>query len=210
MCKQQGNIFCSELGPEVPLWSKDAPLPKPEWIDQEFQIFSESSKLAHEGKIVEAKSLILDSRDFEMRDWFDVHAQNSGGWRNKALQVPSPDPILPLDAVKTFTKFEAIIFSRDKFRCCYCSSHVLPKKEFKKVHKLLGPDAFPLGKTNATRSGFYLMFVGTLDHVLPWSLGGRTDETNLVTSCWSCNYGKANFTVEQLGINSPFSKVICA
>jgi 5-methylcytosine-specific restriction endonuclease McrA len=48
------------------------------------------------------------------------------------------------------------------------------------------------------------MFVATLDHVTPWSLGGRTDESNLVTSCWSCNYGKANFTVEQIGIRNPF------
>jgi len=210
MCKKQGNIFCSELGSEVSLWSKYSPLPKPEWINQEFQIFSESSELAHKGMVVEAKSLLLASRDFEMREWFDVHAQNSGGWRNRALQVPSPEPILPLDAVKTCANLEALIFSRDKFRCCYCSSNVLPKKEFKKIQEILGRDAFPLGKTNATRSGFYLMFAATLDHVLPWSLGGRTDETNLVTSCWSCNYGKANFTVEQIGIKSPFSKVICA
>jgi hypothetical protein len=35
-------------------------------------------------------------------------------------------------------------------------------------------------------------------------LGGRTDESNLVTSCWSCNYGKANYTVEQIGISNPF------
>ena len=210
MCKQQGRTYCSELGNNPSLWNKDTPLPKPKWVEQEFQIFSESLKLAQESKTVDAKSLLKNSRDFEMREWFDVHAQNSGSWRNKSLQVLAPDPIHPLDAVKTFTKFEAVIFARDNFRCCYCSSHVLPKKEFKKLHAFLGPDALPLGKTNATRSGFYLMFVATLDHVLPWSLGGRTDETNLVTSCWSCNYGKANFTVEQIGISSPFSKVICA
>ena len=206
MCKQQGHSYCSELGDDSSLWNEDAPLSKPQWVEQEFQIFSKSLKLAQEGKSFEAKSLLIGSRDFEMRKWFDVHAQNSGSWRNKSLHVPRPDPILPLDDDKTFTKFEAMIFARDSFRCCYCSSQVLPKKEFKKLHAFLGPDALPLGKTNATRSGFYLMFVATLDHVLPWSLGGRTDETNLVTSCWSCNYGKANFTVEQIGINNPFRR----
>jgi hypothetical protein len=80
---------------------------------------------------------------------------------------------------------------------------VLPKKEFEKVNSSLGSDAFPLGGTNADRSGYLLMFSATLDHVLPFSLGGKTDETNLVTCCWSCNYGKSNFTVEQLGIRDP-------
>jgi 5-methylcytosine-specific restriction endonuclease McrA len=51
------------------------------------------------------------------------------------------------------------------------------------------------------------MFVATLDHVIPWSLGGRTDESNLVSSCWSCNYGKANFTVEQIGIRNPHNSI---
>jgi 5-methylcytosine-specific restriction endonuclease McrA len=108
-----------------------------------------------------------------------------------------------LDPVKTFAKFEPAVFARDKLKCRYCSSNLFPKKEFKKANIVLGDEALPLGKTNATRSGFYLMFVATLDHVLPWSLGGRTDESNLVTCCWSCNYGKANFTVEQLGIGNP-------
>ena len=74
MCKQQGQTYCSELGDDPSLWNKDAPLPKPQWVEQEFQIFSESLKLARESKTVEAKSLLLDSRDFEMREWFDVHA----------------------------------------------------------------------------------------------------------------------------------------
>jgi len=204
MCKKKGHSYCSELGHDPSLWSNKAPLPKPDWMEQEFKIFLESLILASNGKIAEAKSLLSASRDLEMREWFHVHAQNSGSWRNQALLLSSPDPILPLDTVKTFTKFEPILFERDDLRCRYCNSQVLSKKNFKKAHAVLGTDVFPLGKTNATRSGFYLMFVATLDHVLPWSLGGRTNEMNLVTCCWSCNYGKANFTVDQLGIDNPF------
>ncbi|HUW77243.1 MAG TPA: HNH endonuclease [Candidatus Nanopelagicaceae bacterium] len=51
-----------------------------------------------------------------------------------------------------------------------------------------------------------LFWVGvniTLDHVTPHRLGGRTDEANLVTSCWPCNYGKMEYTVEQIGIVDP-------
>lgn len=208
MCKQQGHLFCTELGADSESWSKSAPLPKPAWIDDAYLILEQALKLALDGAVGEAKSLLKNSRDLEMREWFDVHAQNSGGWRNKVWKVPAPNPILLLDSVKTFASFETALFARDNFKCRYCSSSVLPKKAFKQANLILGDDALPLGKTNATRSGFYLMFVATLDHVLPWSLGGRTDETNLVTCCWSCNYGKANFTVEQLGITSPVNRLL--
>lgn len=203
MCKQLGRSFCSELGVDSSLWSKDTPLEKPEWIKETFQTFSKSIQLTLEGQLDAAKSLLKEAPDLEMRDWFHVHGQNSGFWRNKAFGIPAPAPITPRDATREFAKFEPSVFARDNFRCRYCSCEVLPKKEFEKVNSALGSDALPLGGTNANRSGFLLMFSATLDHVLPFSLGGKTDETNLVTCCWSCNYGKSNFTVEQLGIRDP-------
>lgn len=207
MCKQQDRTFCSELGADPSLWSKYAPLLKPLWINEAFQTLSGSIQMALQGKLNPAKALLKNSRDLEMREWFNVHAQNSGSWRQKAFDLSAPDPILPLDKVKIFTKFEPTIFARDNFQCCYCGTSVLPKKVFNKANADLGDDALPLGKTNATRSGFYLMFVGTLDHVLPWSLGGRTDESNLVTCCWSCNYGKSNYTFEQIGLDDPLGRI---
>ena len=66
MCKQQGRTYCSELGNNPSLWNKDTPLPKPKWVEQEFQIFSESLKLAQESKTVDAKSLLKNSRDLEL------------------------------------------------------------------------------------------------------------------------------------------------
>lgn len=44
------------------------------------------------------------------------------------------------------------------------------------------------------------------DHVIPWNQGGRTDLSNLVSACASCNYGKDRFTIEQLGIENPFKR----
>jgi hypothetical protein len=43
------------------------------------------------------------------------------------------------------------------------------------------------------------------DHVLARKRGGPTNEENLVASCFACNYGKANFTCEELGIRNPLS-----
>jgi HNH endonuclease len=203
MCTQQGRSYCSEMGADASLWSKEALLEKPRWITDSFQTFQEVIQLTSEKKIDEARELLASAPDLEMREWFHVHAQNVGTWRKKAFGRPAPAPVMPLDAVSDVTKFESKLFARDNFKCLYCSCEVRPRTVFEKVQSDLGTEAFPLGKTNMSKSGFYVMFRATLDHVLPHSLGGRTEETNLVTSCWSCNFGKANFTVEQLGISDP-------
>ena len=207
MCKQGDAEFCSELGRDSSSWSSDAPLKKPDWIKDSFELLVDAITYASAGKVNLARSILKNSKDLEMRTWYNVHAQNIAQWRFDTFKVKSPDPVLPLDPVKTFSKFESKLFARDNYKCQYCSDYVVPKKVFKKAQSLIGSTDLPLGRTNLTRSGFYLMFVATLDHVVPWSLGGRTDESNLVTSCWSCNYGKANFTVEQIGIKTPFNSM---
>lgn len=206
MCKQGDAKFCSELGEDSSLWSASAPLEKPDWIKDSFQILVDAITQASAGKVEIAQTILKNSRDLEMRTWYDVHAQNIAKWRFDAFKVQTPEPILPLDPVKTFSKFESRLLARDNYKCRYCSDPVISKKMFKEANSVIGSSFLPLGRTNLTRSGFYLMFVATLDHVTPWSLGGKTDESNLVTSCWSCNYGKANFTVEQIGLRNPINK----
>ena len=208
MCKKGDAEFCSELGRDSSSWSSDAPLEKPDWIQDSFELLVDAITYASAGKIELARSILKNSRDLEMRTWYHVHAQNIATWRSETLKIEAPEPILPLDPENRFSKFESILFARDNYKCRYCADPVIPKKVFKKAQSLIGSTDLPLGRTNLTRSGFYLMFVATLDHVMPWSLGGRTDESNLVTSCWSCNYGKADFTVEQIGINNPLDREI--
>jgi len=208
MCKQGDAEFCSELGQDSSNWSANAPLEKPEWIKDSFQICFDAFILALEGKIDAAQLKLKNSRDLEMRTWYHIHAQNTAVWRSDAFKIKDPKIVLPLDAVKSFSKFEKKLYARDNYKCRYCSCYVMPKKLFKKAQSLVGETYLPLGRTNLTRSGFYLMFVATLDHVVPLSLGGRTNESNLVTCCWSCNYGKANYTVEQIGIDNPLDRAV--
>jgi 5-methylcytosine-specific restriction endonuclease McrA len=208
MCKKGEAEFCSELGNDSSLWSANAPLEKPDWIKDSFQILVDAITQASTGKADLARSILKHSRDLEMRTWYHVHAQNVAKWRFDTLKIETPEPILPLDPENRFSKFERKLFARDNYKCRYCTDPVVPKKVFEKAQSLIGSTDLPLGRSNLTRSGFYLMFVATLDHVIPWSLGGRTDESNLVTSCWSCNYGKANFTIEQIGIENPFNTTL--
>ena len=46
----------------------------------------------------------------------------------------------------------------------------------------------------------YLLLSTSLDHVHPRARGGSWNErSNLVTACWPCTSGKADFTLEELG-----------
>jgi hypothetical protein len=57
-----------------------------------------------------------------------------------------------------------LVMRRDAFKCRHC------------------------GKSPATDAGVELV----LDHVHPWSKGGKTTPDSVVTSCVACNAGKAN------------------
>lgn len=64
------------------------------------------------------------------------------------------------------------ILIRDEFTCRYCSAS-------------LYDDA---------------LLVLALDHVIPFSKGGRTEEENLVTSCTSCNCSKIDRSLDECGM----------
>ncbi|WP_428391627.1 HNH endonuclease [Lichenicoccus sp.] len=42
-----------------------------------------------------------------------------------------------------------------------------------------------------------------VDHLVPHSRGGTDEAGNLVTSCQSCNYGKRDWIIEELGLSDP-------
>ena len=138
MCKQKDNSFCTELGADVASWSRRSPLAKPSWVYNSLDDLRQALNLAQEGKIGEARQTLKDSPELKLQNWFSVHAQNSGVWRQKALKVPTPLPIAPLDLETKLTKFEVPIFTRDNYHCRYCGSNVIVKRDFKKMQGLLG------------------------------------------------------------------------
>ena len=206
MCKQRGNAFCSELGADSESWSRQTPLPKPDYFEELWMYFVEALTYETQGDYESSRKILKEHDGRQIGMWFDIHAQNAGEWRRKAFNLPTTTPSLPLDPVKVFEKYLPTILSRDNFRCRYCSRTVLPKKKLISFHRNLGDEFFPIGRRNSEISGYYLVLCATLDHVIPHSLGGRTNEGNLVTSCWPCNYGKMNNTLEQIGLENPFSR----
>ena len=203
MCKIADNSgVCTELGTDTALWSVNTPLPKPEWMRISLHSFQAALGFQLSGNRTKAIQETEKIEDERLRNWFAIHAQNVGNIRFLGLgskKVASDVAIL--DSSSKFAKFTKEVFASDSYTCVYCNWPVFPKEVFVSLAPFLETGNFFLGRSNATRPGMYLTFCGTLDHVTPFKRGGLTDPTNLVTCCWPCNYGKAEYFLEEIGLD---------
>jgi len=208
MCRNAD--WCSELDLNPKKWSKTCLLQPPKYFNESVNVFIKAYRAAESGNTNKAIKLLGDTRGEDLRDWYIEHGQMSGWhYRVKALNKPKPKKYTGvLEKNKSFTKFETQVYRRDGYRCRYCAIRVIDTKALLKMEKMVSKKHFKVKGRNSERHGVALALRATIDHVKPLSRGGRTRLDNLVTSCWSCNYGKLNATLEQLGILNPLSKPI--
>jgi hypothetical protein len=93
------------------------------------------------------------------------------------------------------------LFARDGWRCRFCDCRVVPPKVRTAMRTAL-PGAIPWSKTEGFHGGFIAMSA-SVDHVVPYSAGGTNEEENLVTACWSCQFGKDAYSLEEVGLLDP-------
>ena len=89
MCRGKAN--CSLLSKDSEKWSRECPLPKPEFFKDALDTFVKAFSLAVVGDIRSSISYLQQIPDRELRQWFVEHGQMSG-WhhRVKALNLPKP------------------------------------------------------------------------------------------------------------------------
>ena len=202
MCK--GQKQCNELGVDIKFWSKQTPLQPPRWVNNEILLFEKAYKLALENNIQESIELLKTIKNSKLQNWYIQHGQVSGRFRKKALQINIEKPKnINLDELRSPDKYRKEVFKRDNYTCQYCGGRVIPKEIFIRYEKLVGRDNFQATGTNLERHGVVLMSRANADHIIPWTHGGKTNTDNLITSCWSCNYGKSGFTLEEIGLVDP-------
>lgn len=112
------------------------------------------------------------------------------------------------------------VYERDGYRCRYCGIAVFRRAKGSPIIELVRrfPDLTPglsvtasgslagSGRSGAVRNIDYSKFLWSMvapEHVIPASLGGPTDQSNIVTACWGCNAWKGDLTLEQLGVQPP-------
>ena len=206
MCRNAD--WCSELDPNPKKWSKTCPLQPPKYFDKSLNTFIKAYTAAHAGNLSNAIKLLSETRGEDLRNWYIEHGQMSGWhYRVKALKIPKPKKYTgDMESNKSFAKYESQVYQRDGYRCRYCGIRVIDTKALLKMEKMVGKKIFQVKGKNSDRHGVALVLRATIDHIKPLSRGGRTKLDNLATSCWSCNYGKLNATLEQLGITNPLKR----
>ena len=199
-----------ELGSDASKWSKESLLPRPDWFDFQIDLFLEAVNCFQLGDRESCVNIISQIRSDEIIDWYVEHGQMSGRHRALVIGLEKP-PEVPFnfrDPERSPNKLELQVFQRDNYRCRYCGSRLIPSEFMKKLSEKLDSPVFRNGRTNRERHGIFHLTKPVADHVVPWRLGGRTSLENLVSSCPPCNYGKDGYTLEQLGIEDPFSHQI--
>ena len=202
MCRKSKS--CVLLGEQPGSWSKNVPLPPPTWFDEQALLFRDAAEKAAKGERTEAIQVLRRIRSDEMRAWFDEDGQMSGLHRVRRLGVHaltiSPDKF---DPVRSPARYERLVFERDFYTCRYCGLRLIAKEALTAFEKAVGVSEFRTQGTNAQQHGVIHALKIVADHVIPYKSGGQTSADNLVSACPACNYGKYNYTLEQLGMDDP-------
>lgn len=95
------------------------------------------------------------------------------------------------------------VFARDGFRCRFCESKVIVKDAHRVFATFLPVEA-RFGSTNDTKHFGLATLTASIDHLVPYSRGGDNSDSNLVTACGPCQYGRNRWTLEEVQILNPF------
>jgi len=202
----RGKDYCDVLGADPTEWSKTCPLPLPAYFEKALENFSAAVASLVQGNMDESLDYLARCDSELVGQFFIEHGQQTAYFRVLNRQEIDKINLLVKAENKTprlIPGVESKVFIRDNYRCRYCGIRIVAKNVFVEYSRILGTERFSVERENNKRNGLTLGLRGVADHVEPYASGGETELDNLVTSCYSCNFGKAGYSLEQLGIEDP-------
>ncbi len=148
-----------------------------------------------------AENLFRLANNPKIWDWTD----SIWGKNSKYVQVKKQPRCLAAPKVKTRMPDAAMkkaLHKRDGYHCRFCGIPVIHSDIRKFLHEIY-PEAIPWGSTNTSQHAAFQCMWLQYDHVIPHSAGGENTLENLVITCAACNFGKMEFTLEELGLSDP-------
>jgi 5-methylcytosine-specific restriction endonuclease McrA len=192
------------LGTDSKRWPKHCLIEYPVTFDKQIDLVAQAVQLAPTDR-ARARKLVRSIDTDSMKRWFINVALQSGYWRAEHVGKANRRNTKTKKARKSIgqKRLEGL-FERDHWRCRYCGIRIAGnRKHFKRFAEQLDLPELVRGRTDETRHGLYVLMMASYDHLVPHSQGGSDDEDNLVTACWSCQFGKFRFSLDELGIELP-------
>lgn len=94
------------------------------------------------------------------------------------------------------------LHERDGFHCRFCGIPLI-RKEIRERIKKAYPEALPWGSKNIDQHAAFQAMWLQYDHLLPHARGGDNSLDNIVITCAPCNFGRMNWTLEEVGLIDP-------
>ena len=113
-------------------------------------------------------------------------------WR-KEDRDPTRMPSLPR---------QTAIFARDGWRCRFCGIKVISRAARLALVKRFPAETRWSGPEFKRHSALYAM-ASSLDHVVPHGQGGKNETSNFVTACYCCQFGRGEWTLDQMQLLDP-------
>jgi 5-methylcytosine-specific restriction endonuclease McrA len=176
------------------------PLPEAE---QAVDLLDQAANAWLTGDRTAAASLLAAADSPQLRafalDWMVSKAK----WLQRTAQRDPSFPKIKTGARMPSLAVQRDILRRDGHRCRFCGTRVIARG----VRSLLTrefPDAVPWpDKDQARMHGAFLALNATVDHLLPHARGGDNELSNLVTTCWPCNFSREDLLLHELDIHDP-------
>lgn len=153
-----------------------------------------------------AEALIVEADIPAIANW----TESVWGARDENIHryrlVPNSPPCLPRDKrpmprMPTADTL-AQVRQRDGFFCRFCRIPVVESSLRRRIHAAY-PNALRWGRKNAEQhSAFQCMWL-QYDHVVPNSRGGESSFDNVIVTCAPCNFGRMEWTLEEVGLIDP-------
>ena len=94
------------------------------------------------------------------------------------------------------------LHERDGFHCRFCGIPVIRKEIRVRIAKAY-PEALPWGRRNSEQHAAFQAMWLQYDHIQPHARGGNNSPDNIVVTCAPCNFGKADFLLQEVSLADP-------
>jgi hypothetical protein len=122
------------------------------------------------------------------------------------LQASAARPPLPADQRQDgrmpSLDVRRYLLHRDGYHCRFCGIPVIRKEIRERIRKAY-PELAIWGTTNVQQHGAFQTMWVQYDHVVPHAHGGGNELDNLVITCAPCNYGRMQYTLEEMELADP-------